>query len=77
MTLYSDAQKGGPVSQSKSQEEAGKKFSQPRAHLLVNPCMQKKTKAKTETETVKVVVGIAKWWQLYTEAKVRETTRRR
>ena len=30
--------------------------------------MQKKTEAKTET--VKVAVGIAKWWQLYTEAKV-------
>ena len=30
--------------------------------------MQKKTEAKTET--VKVAVGIAKWWQLYAEAKV-------
>ena len=36
---YRDALKGGPVSLSNSQAGQGTNFSQPRAHLLVNPCI--------------------------------------
>ena len=35
---YRDALKGGPVSLSNSQAGQARNFSQPRAHLLVNPC---------------------------------------
>ena len=38
---YRDALKGGPVSLSNSQAGQGTNFSQPRAHLLVNPCIRR------------------------------------
>ena len=39
-SLYRDALKGGPVLLSNSQAEPDRNFSQPRAHLLVDPVVE-------------------------------------
>ena len=51
-SLFRDPLKGGPVLLSSSQARPGRKFSQPRAHLLVEPCTNSESGSQVQLKLI-------------------------
>ena len=62
--MYRDRLKGGPVLLSMTQANPGRKFSQPRAHLLAEPCTVYVGVAKSSKidETLLIRIGFPRKW---------------